>query len=40
MISTVDVGLSPFGLGVDPATKRVYAANRGSNNVSMFLDPK
>jgi YVTN family beta-propeller protein len=40
LISTVDVGTNPFGLGIDPTTKWVYSANRGSNDVSMFLDPK
>jgi YVTN family beta-propeller protein len=40
VIGTVDVGLNPFGLGVDTTTQRVYSANRASDNVSMFLDPK
>ena len=39
-ISTVSVGSNPFGMGIDPTTKSVYTANRTSNDVSMFLDPK
>lgn len=40
LISTVNVGMSPFGLGIDTTSKRVYSANRLSDNVSMLLDPQ
>jgi YVTN family beta-propeller protein len=40
LIGTMSVGASPFGIGVDSTNKRVYTANRVSNSISMFLDPK
>ncbi len=39
VIATLPVGNNPFGIGVDSATGRVFVGNRGSNSVSVFLDP-
>jgi YVTN family beta-propeller protein len=40
LISIISVGESPFGIGVDSTNNRIYTANRASNSISMFLDPK
>lgn len=40
VISTVRVGRSPYGLGVDAPMKRVYVANRLSNTVTLVGDPR
>lgn len=40
VISTVATGRSPYGLGVDAAMKRVYAANRQSNTITLLVDPR
>ncbi len=40
VIFTAPVGASPFDMGIDVATKRVYTANRLSDDVSLVLDPK
>jgi len=36
--STLPTGLSPFGAAVDPVTRRVFVANRDSNDLSVFYD--
>ncbi len=38
VVATVSTGKSPFGLGIDPARKRIYSANRESDNVTMIPD--
>jgi len=40
VLDTVRVGNSPFGLAIDTQTKRVFVANRLSNDVSVIMDPK
>ncbi len=40
VVDTKAVGSSPFGIGVDSTNKKVYTANRVSDTVSLFLDPK
>lgn len=32
----VNVGLAPYGIGVNPTTNRIYVANSGSNDVSVI----
>ena len=34
--TTVSVGRNPYALAVDPATNKIYAANLGSNKVSVI----
>jgi len=34
--ATIPVGTFPVGIGVDPSGNLVYAANNGSNNVSVI----
>src|SRR6266480_2274598 len=36
VVATVGVGSSPFGVGVNPNTNRIYVSNRSSNNVSVI----
>jgi YVTN family beta-propeller protein len=36
--STLPAGLSPFGAAVDPVTRRVFVADRDSNDLSAFYD--
>jgi YVTN family beta-propeller protein len=38
VIATVPAGRDPFGAAVDPATRRAYVANRGSNDVMAIPD--
>ena len=38
VIATIPVGLNPFGVAVDPITKRVFVGNRDSNNLYAILD--
>ncbi len=40
VIRTVAVGRSPYGLGVDASMKRIYAANRLGNSVTLLVDPR
>jgi len=36
VIATIPVGSNPHGVGVNPATQRIYVANMNSNNVSVI----
>ena len=40
VLDTVSVGDRPFGLAIDTQTKRVFVANRLSNDVSVITDPR
>ena len=35
-IATIDVGMTPEGISIDHASKRVFIANWGDNNVSVI----
>ena len=35
-IATIDVGMTPEGISIDHASKRVFVANWGDNNVSVI----
>ncbi|MBG0972358.1 YVTN family beta-propeller repeat-containing protein, partial [Bacillus sp. SRB3LM] len=36
IITTVGVGLFPYGVGVDSFTNQIYVTNNNSNNVSVI----
>jgi YVTN family beta-propeller protein len=36
VVATVPVGSSPFGVGVNPTTNRIYVSNFGSNTASVI----
>ncbi|MEM5620590.1 hypothetical protein AAHB56_00840 [Bacillus thuringiensis] len=36
VITTIIVGNSPKGIGINPLTNRIYAANFESNNISLI----
>ncbi|MED3297157.1 YVTN family beta-propeller repeat-containing protein, partial [Bacillus thuringiensis] len=36
VIATISVGSSPFGVGVNPSTNRIYITNANNNNVSVI----
>jgi len=38
VVGTMSVGTDPFGVRINPTTKRIYVANRGSNDVSLIED--
>jgi YVTN family beta-propeller protein len=38
VVATLPAGLSPFGAGADPVTRRVFVANRDSNDLSVYFD--
>jgi len=38
VIRTLTAGDEPFGAAIDSGTRRVYVGNRGSNNLSLFMD--
>jgi YVTN family beta-propeller protein len=38
VIGTAQAGSNPYGVAADPETKRVFAGNRGSHDVTVLLD--
>jgi YVTN family beta-propeller protein len=36
VIATIDVGVNPIGVAVNPTTNRIYVANDGDNTVSVI----